>query len=75
MAPGTRVPVFLAGEGALSLPSVPTRTTVQPRDLRRAAELVDAVAPRAEAPSADRRPDRAAPVREDADHRSEPAVG
>lgn len=72
---GTRVPVFLAGEGALSLPSVPTGTTVLPRDLRRAAELVDAVATRAEAPSADRRPDRGATVREDADDRSEPAVG
>ena len=62
---GARVPVFLAGEGALSLPSAPTGTTILPRDLRAAAELVDAVAA----------PDRADRVRDDAADRSEPAVG
>jgi MerR family transcriptional regulator, light-induced transcriptional regulator len=42
---GERVPLFLAGEGALALPNPPTGVTVLPRDLRVAAELVDAVAP------------------------------
>jgi methanogenic corrinoid protein MtbC1 len=59
---GVRVPVFLAGEGALSLPSPPTGTTILPRDLRAAAELVDAVAAGAVAPSAARRPDRTEPA-------------
>ena len=45
---GSRVPLFLAGEGALGLPSVPTGTTVLPRDLRAAAHLVDAVTARAD---------------------------
>ena len=75
---GARVPVFLAGEGALSLPSAPTGTTILPRDLRAAAELVDAVAAGAVAPSAAHRPDRpdrADRVRDDANDRSEPAVG
>ena len=40
-----RVPLFLAGEGALALPSAPAGTTVLPRDLRVAAGLVDAVPP------------------------------
>ena len=43
-----RVPLFLAGEGALALPSPPAGTTVLPRDLRVAARLVDAVQPDAE---------------------------
>jgi methanogenic corrinoid protein MtbC1 len=38
-----RVPLFLAGEGALALPSPPPGTTVLPRDLRAAAGQVDAV--------------------------------
>ena len=41
---GSRVSLFLAGEGALGLPSAPSGTTVLPRDLRAAAHLVDAVA-------------------------------
>ena len=44
---GSRVPLFLAGEGALGLPWAPTGTTVLPRDLRAAAHLVDAVTARA----------------------------
>jgi methanogenic corrinoid protein MtbC1 len=59
---GTRVPVFLAGEGALSLPSAPAGTTVLPRDLRAAAELVDAVTAGAGAGSAARRADRTEPA-------------
>jgi MerR family transcriptional regulator, light-induced transcriptional regulator len=39
-----RMPLFLAGEGAVALPSTPPGTAVLPRDLRRAADLVDAVA-------------------------------
>jgi MerR family transcriptional regulator, light-induced transcriptional regulator len=34
------VPVFLAGEGATTLPSAPRGTTILPADMRRAAELV-----------------------------------
>ena len=52
---GERVPMFLAGEGALALPTAPPGTTVLPRDLRVAADLVDAVPARAvEAHAADR---------------------
>jgi MerR family transcriptional regulator, light-induced transcriptional regulator len=40
---GDRVPLFLAGEGALALPNPPARVTVLPRDLRVAAAVVDAV--------------------------------
>ena len=40
-----RVPLFLAGEGALSLPTPPAGATVLPRDLRVAAAIVDAIAP------------------------------
>ena len=40
---GSRVPLFLAGEGALRLPSAPAGTRVLPRDLRAAAEILDAV--------------------------------
>ena len=40
-----RVPLFLAGEGALALPTAPAGTTVLPRDLRVAAGIVDAIAP------------------------------
>jgi len=66
-----RVPLFLAGEGALALTSSPPGTTVLPRDLRAAADLVDAVAAPAQA---------AAPVpeglhRHRSGDRNEPAVG
>ena len=40
-----RVPLFLAGEGALRLPTPPAGPTVRPRDLRVAAAIVDAIAP------------------------------
>lgn len=40
---GARVPLFLAGEGALALPMPPATATVLPRDLRVAAAIVDAV--------------------------------
>lgn len=42
---GERVPLFLAGEGALALPVPPAGVTVLPRDLLVAAAMVDAVAP------------------------------
>jgi len=66
-----RVPLFLAGEGALTLPSAPPGTTVLPRELRAAAGVVDAVPPVAPpAPdSTGRRRTRAT------DDRNEPAVG
>ena len=57
---GERVPLFLAGEGALGLPTPPQGVTVLPRDLAVAAGLVDAVAPA---------------VSRHADDRNEPAVG
>jgi methanogenic corrinoid protein MtbC1 len=57
---GERVPLFLAGEGALGLPTPPRGVTVLPRDLTVAAELVDAVAPA---------------VSRHVDDRNEPAVG
>ncbi len=57
---GERVPLFLAGEGALALPTPPTAVTVLPRDLTVAAEVVDAVAPA---------------TSRHADDRNEPAVG
>jgi methanogenic corrinoid protein MtbC1 len=38
-----QVPVFLAGEGATTLPSAPRGTTVLPADMRRAAELVHSI--------------------------------
>jgi MerR family transcriptional regulator, light-induced transcriptional regulator len=66
-----RVPLFLAGEGALALPSAPAGTTVLPADLRVAAGIVDVVpsvttvAP----PSTGGRPSRAT------GERNEPAVG
>lgn len=79
-----RVPVFLAGEGAAALPAAPPGTTILPRDLRVAADVVDATAP----DRAVRRPPTAARTRprlaaapavegahEAADDRSEPAVG
>jgi methanogenic corrinoid protein MtbC1 len=56
---GARVPLFLAGEGALGLPHPPTGVSVLPRDLREAAAVVDATRS-----SASRRTDR-----------NEPAVG
>ena len=76
----TGVPVFLAGEGAMSLPTPPTGTTVLPRDLRVAADVVDAVPARG-VETAGRGPHRTRTRREsgradhDADDRSEPAVG
>jgi MerR family transcriptional regulator, light-induced transcriptional regulator len=57
---GERVPLFLAGEGALGLPTAPRGVSVLPRDLTVAAELVDAVEP-------------ATPRH--ADDRNEPAIG
>lgn len=45
---GRNVPLFIAGEGAHGLPVVPDGVTLLPRDLLAAAELVDAVARRAE---------------------------
>jgi len=39
---GARVSLFLAGEGALGLPHPPAGVTLLPRDLREAADLVDA---------------------------------
>ncbi|HYN68002.1 MAG TPA: B12-binding domain-containing protein [Ornithinibacter sp.] len=58
---GERVPMFVAGEGALALASPPPGTTVLPRDLQGAADLVDAIVSRSVA----------APAAE----RNEPAVG
>ena len=63
---GARVALFLAGEGALTLPRTPACTTVLPRDLRRAADLLDAVGQGSATSS---------PHRSDAQDRSEPAVG
>ncbi|WP_392545354.1 B12-binding domain-containing protein [Oryzobacter telluris] len=40
---GSRVPLFLAGEGAAALASAPPGTTILPRSLREAAVLVDSV--------------------------------
>lgn len=57
---GERVPLFLAGEGALGLPIPPAGVTVLPRDLRRAAAVVDTVG---------------ASTSLEADGRNEPAVG
>ena len=68
-----RLPVFLAGEGAHALPAAPPGTTVLPRDLVAAAEVVDAVPVPAVVPLATHaRPRRAA---QDERDRSEPAVG
>jgi hypothetical protein len=39
----TRVPLFIAGEGAYGLTAAPVGVTVLPRDLREAAEIVDSV--------------------------------
>ena len=49
-----RVPLFLAGEGAIALPTPPAGATVLPRDLRVAAEMVDAIAPSTSMLSGDR---------------------
>jgi len=57
---GRRVPLFLAGEGPLSLSSPPANVVVLPRDLRAAADLVDAVT---------------AATSSRADDHNEPAVG
>ena len=43
---GQRVPLFLAGEGALALPTPPAGVTVLPRDLRVAARSSTPWAPR-----------------------------
>ncbi|MFL6150892.1 MAG: B12-binding domain-containing protein [Ornithinibacter sp.] len=51
---GERVPLFLAGEGALGLTTPPRGVTVLPRDLTAAAELVDAVSPRSARQAGDR---------------------
>jgi hypothetical protein len=67
-----RVPLFLAGEGALALPSAPAGTTVLPADLRVAAGIVDvvpSVTTVAPPPSTGGRPSRAT------GERNEPAVG
>jgi len=64
-----RVPLFLAGEGALAMGSPPAGATVLPRDLRAAADLVDAVAAPAAAPAPDARPGHRSR------RRNEPAVG
>ena len=45
LAATTRIPVFLAGQGAIRLPSTPHGTTILPGDMRRAAELVHALRP------------------------------
>ncbi len=57
---GERVPLFLAGEGAMTLPTPPAGVTVLPRDLRAAATVVDAIG---------------ASTRQRSDDRNEPAVG
>ena len=59
---GARVPLFLAGEGAVTLPRTPPHTTVLPRDLRRAADLLDAVGGGG---------DRSSPQRSDAQDRND----
>jgi methanogenic corrinoid protein MtbC1 len=51
---GARVPLFLAGEGALGLPHPPSGVTVLPRNLREAAAVVDATGAPA-APRSDRK--------------------
>ena len=77
----SRVPLFLAGEGAAALASPPPGTTVLPRDLRVAADVVDATtldqAVRRPPTSARARPRLASTEGADgpADDRSEPAVG
>ncbi len=43
LAAGTKIPVFLAGQGAIRLPAAPYGTTILPGDMRRAAELVHAL--------------------------------
>ena len=54
LAATTKIPVFLAGQGALRLPAAPHGTTTLPGDMRRAAELVHALRP-ASTPQAGRR--------------------
>ena len=43
LAATTKVPVFLAGQGAIRLPAAPHGTTILNGDMRRAAELVHAL--------------------------------
>src|SRR5215207_8610888 len=62
---GARVPLFLAGEGAVALPRTPVHTTVLPRDLRRSADLLEAVGRGGDTSSHP----------SDAQHHNEPAVG
>ena len=74
----TRVPGFLAGEGASALAPAPPGTTILPRDLRMAAAVVDALAarPAVTSPStAGRARPHLGPAPHDADGRSEPATG
>jgi hypothetical protein len=70
---GHRLPVFLAGEGAHALPAAPPGTTVLPRDLVAAAEVVDAVPTPAVVPLATH--GRRGRATSDERDRSEPAVG
>jgi len=75
-----RVPLFLAGEGAVALPAAPPGTHVLPRDLRLAADLVDAVArdrsvPLASAAGAAGAGPTSAPREDEVEVRSEHATG
>lgn len=45
LAVGTKAPVFLAGQGAITLSSAPHGTTVLGGDMRRAAELIHPLRP------------------------------
>jgi methanogenic corrinoid protein MtbC1 len=45
LAAGTKIPVFLAGQGAIRLSAAPRGTTILLGDMRRAAELVHALPP------------------------------
>ncbi|GAA4403268.1 hypothetical protein GCM10023168_14610 [Fodinibacter luteus] len=70
---GGRVPVLLAGEGALGLPAPPPRTAVLPADLRAAADVVDAIAPAVRAGAGASGPGASGPG--GTGGRREPAVG
>jgi methanogenic corrinoid protein MtbC1 len=45
LAAGTKIPVLLAGQGAIRLPAAPHGTTILRGDMRQAAELVHALPP------------------------------